>query len=118
MSLIVLLDRAVQTALLTISHDLVAKEVLYSKHPPIRVPSRNVFFGGKMVRGKCTLGRGLGPCPQENASVPLSKHIYSSVFTDRQELILCHYFKLQFGTKIGGKLEYLGEKLPPPSPVD
>ena len=33
---------------------------------------------GKMVRGKCTLGRGLGPSPQENVSVPLSKDIHLS----------------------------------------
>ena len=59
-----------------------------------------------MVRGKCTLGRGLGPSPQENVSLPLSKQIYSSVFTGRQGLTLCHYFKLQLGKK-------LGEKLPP-----
>ena len=53
--------------------------------------------------GKCALGRGRGPSPQENVSVPLSKHIYSSVFTDRQELTLCHYFKLQFGKTFGGE---------------
>ena len=75
-----------------------------------RVLSRNEFFGGKMVRGKCALGRGLGPSPQESVSVPLSKHIYSSVSTGRQELSQCHYFKLQLGKLFGGKLECLGEK--------
>ena len=30
---------------------------------PNRVLSRNEFFGGKMVRGKYALGRGLGPFP-------------------------------------------------------
>ena len=52
-----------------------------------RVLSRNGFFffwgGGKMVKGKCALGRGLGPSTQGSVSVPLSKHIYSSVFTGR-----------------------------------
>ena len=67
-----------------------------------------------MVRGKCTLGRGLGPSPQESVRVPLSKHIYSSVFTSRQGLNLCHNLKLQLGKILGGgKLECLGEKLPP-----
>ena len=47
-----------------------------------------------MVRGKYTLGRGLGPS-QENVSVPLSKHIYSSVLTGRQGHTLCHNLKLQ-----------------------
>ena len=36
-------------------------------------------FGGKMVREKYALGRGLGPLPRKMLS--LSKHIYSSVFT-------------------------------------
>ena len=43
---------------------------------------RNIFKGGgggggkgEMVRGKCTLGRGLGPSPQENVSLPLSQYI-------------------------------------------
>ena len=67
-----------------------------------------------MVRGKCTLGRGLGPSPQESVSVPLSEHIYSSVSTGRQELSQSHYFKLQLVKLWGGrKLECLGEKLPP-----
>ena len=79
---------------------------MYSAHIPlmklrvkiiiIKVLSRNEFFGGKMVRRKCTLGRGLGPS-QESVSVPLSKHIYLSVSTGRQELSQCHYFKLQLG---------------------
>ena len=68
-----------------------------------------------MVRGKCTLGRGLGPSPQESVSVPLSEHIYSSVSTSRQELSLSHYFKLYLGKLFWGKFECLGEKLPPPS---
>ena len=70
-----------------------------------------------MVRGKCALGRGLGPSPQESVSVPLSELIYSSVSTGRQELSQCYYFILQLGKLLGGKLECLGEKLPPP-PVD
>ena len=70
-------------------------------------------MGGKMVRGKCTLGRGVGPSPQESVSVPLSKHIYLSVSTGRQELSQCHYFKMQLGNLLGGELECLGEKLPP-----
>ena len=67
-----------------------------------RVLSRNEFLGGKMVRGKCALGRGLGPSPQESVSVPLSEHIYSSVSTGRQELSQCHYFILQMGKLWGG----------------
>ena len=60
-----------------------------------------------MVGGKCALGRGSGASPQKSVSVLLSKHIYSSVFTVRQVLSQCHYFKLQLGN-------VLGEKLPPP----
>ena len=60
-----------------------------------------------MVRGKCTLGRGLGPSPQESVIVPLS------VSTGRQVLSLIHYLKLHLGKLMGGKLECLGEKLPP-----
>ena len=41
-----------------------------------RVLSRNGFWGGKVARGKCVLDRGLRPSPQENVSLPLSKHIY------------------------------------------
>ena len=81
-----------------------------------RVQSRNEFFGGKMVSGKCALGRGSGASPQESVSVLLSKHIYSSVFTVRQGLTLCHYFKLQLGKLLRGKLECLEEKLPPTHP--
>ena len=81
-----------------------------------RVLSRNEFLGEKMVRGKCTLGRGLGLSPQESVIVPLSKHIYSSVSTGRQELFLSHYLKLHLGNLLGGKLECLGEKLPPHPP--
>ena len=69
-----------------------------------------------MVRGKCALGRGLGPSLQESVSVPLSEHIYSSVSTGRQELSQCHYFILQMGELLEGKLECLGEKLPPHPP--
>ena len=68
------------------------------------------FLGGKTVRWKCTLGRGLGPS-QESAIVPLSKHIYSSVSTGRQELSLSHYFKLHLG-----KLFFLEGGIFPPSP--
>ena len=46
----------------------------------------------------------------------LSKYIYSSVSTLRQDLSQCHYFKLQLGKLLGGKLECLGEKLPPRPP--
>ena len=71
-----------------------------------------------MVRGKCILGRGLGPSPQESVIVPLSEHIYLSVSTGRQELFLSHYFKLHLGNLLGGKLECLGEKLSPtPTPT-
>ena len=66
-----------------------------------------------MVRGKCALGRGLGPSPQESVSVLLSKHIHLSVSTGRQELSQCHYFKLPLGKLLGRNLECLGEKLPP-----
>lgn len=44
--------------------------------------------GGGMVRGKCSLGRDLGPSPKDNVSMLLSEYIYSSVFTSRQELSL------------------------------
>ena len=70
-----------------------------------------------MVRGKCALGRSLGPSPQETVSVLLSMHIYSSVATGWQELSQCHYFKLQLGKLLGGEAECLGEKLHPPLPV-
>ena len=71
-------------------------------------------FGGEDGRGKYALDIGVwGSLLQESVSVPLSKHIYSSVFTGRQELSQCHYFKLQLGKLLGGKLECLGEKLPP-----
>ena len=36
----------------------------------VRVLSRN-----ELLEGKCALSRGLGPSPQENVSVPLSKHM-------------------------------------------
>ena len=79
-----------------------------------RVLSRKEFMGGKMVRGKCALGRGLGPFPQESVSVPLSEHIYSSVSTGRQELSQCHYFKLQLGKPLGGEeAGVFGGKAPP-----
>ena len=72
------------------------------------------FGGGKMVRGKCTLGRGLGPSPQESVIVPLSKHIYSSVSTGRHELFLSHYFKLHLGNIWGGSLSVWERSFPPP----
>ena len=68
-----------------------------------------------MVRGKCTLGRGLEPFPEESVSVPLSEHIYLSVSTGRQ-LSLSHYFKLHLGKPLGGKLECLGRSFPPTPP--
>ena len=69
-----------------------------------------------MVRGKYALGRGLGSFPPGSVSVPLSEHIYLSVSTGRQKLSLSHYFKLHLGKLLGGKLECLGEKLPPTPP--
>ena len=39
-----------------------------------------------MVRGKCALGRGLGPSPQENVSVPLFKHIHQCLLTGKSLL--------------------------------
>ena len=60
-----------------------------------------------MVKGKCALGRGLRPSPQESVSVALSEHIYSSVSTGRQELSQCHYFKLQMGKLFGGEASRL-----------
>ena len=78
----------------------------------MKVLSRNMFFGGKMAQGKCALGRGLGPFPQENVSVPLSKHIYLSVFTVRQELSQYHYNTLNCNWKILGR----EASLPPPTP--
>ena len=65
-----------------------------------------------MVRGKCALGRGLGPSPQESVNVFLSKHIYLSMSTGRQELSQCHYFKLQLGKIFLGKS--LSVCFPPP----
>ena len=65
--------------------------------------------GGKIVRGKCARGSGASP---GNSSVPLSKHIYSSVFNGRQEFSLCHYFKLQLGKHFGGSLSVFRE-VPP-----
>ena len=68
----------------------------------IRVQSRNVFWGGD-GRGKYALGIGVWGNPlQESVSLPLSEHIYSSVFTGTQEFALCHYFVLQLG-KIWGE---------------
>ena len=61
-------------------------------------------FWGKMVKGKCALVRGLGLPPQENVSVPLSKLVYSSALTSRQELSQCHYLKLQLGSIFWGLL--------------
>ena len=59
---------------------------------------RNVFFflggGGNWLGEVHPIDRGLGflPLLQENVCVPLSKHIYLSVFTGMQELSLCHLF--------------------------
>ena len=66
-----------------------------------------------MVRRKCTLVRGLGSSPQESVIVPISERIYSSVSTGRYELSQSHYCKLHLGKPLWGKLECLGEKLPP-----
>ena len=82
-------------------------------HSYYRVQSRNECLGGKMVRGKCTLGRGLGPSLQKSVIVPLSKHIYSSVSTGRQELSLSPYFKLHLGKRLGGSLSVWGRSFPP-----
>ena len=59
-----------------------------------------------------TLDRSLGPPPQENVSMPLSKHVYSSVLTGRQGLTLCHNLKLQLGKIGGGEAGVFGE-VPP-----
>ena len=68
-----------------------------------------------MVRGKCALGRGLGPSPQESVSVPLSEHIYLPVSTGRQELSQCHYFQLQLGKLfLGGEAGVFGGEASPP----
>ena len=72
----------------------------------VRVLSRNEGGGGKMVKGRCALGRSLGPSPQESVSVLLSKRIYSSVSTGRQELSQCHCFKSQL-------LKLFWEEAPP-----
>ena len=66
--------------------------------------------------GKCALGREVwGLCNLESVSAPLFKHIYSSVFTGRQELSLCNYFVLANWGKIGGggSLSVWGRRLPP-----
>ena len=79
-----------------------------------RVLSRNRFLGGKY-----TLGIGVkGNLLQESVSVPLSKHIYSSVFTGRQEFALCHYFVLQLGKVWGEAWVFGGDASPPRPPVD
>ena len=55
-------------------------------------------FGGEDGKGGVHPRYGSGGLPsQDNVSVPLSKHIYLSVFTGREELSQCHYFKLQLG---------------------
>ena len=69
-----------------------------------------------MVRGKCILGRDLGPS-WESVSVPLSEHIYSSMSTGRQELSQCHYLNCNreiffFGWG-GGSLSVRGRSSPP-----
>ena len=59
-----------------------------------------------MIRGKCALGRGSEGFPV--FSMPLSKLIYPSAFTERQELSMCHCFVLQMGI-------YFVESPQPPS---
>ena len=53
-----------------------------TQHSPGFYSETGFFFwgGGKMVRGKCALGRGLGPSPQESASVPIRAHLFVSVY--------------------------------------
>ena len=47
----------------------------------------------------------------------MPKHIYSSVFTVRQELSQCHDFKLQLENVLGGSLSVWGRNFPPtPTP--
>ena len=73
------------------------------------------FWGGGR---KYALGIGVCGNPlQESVSVSLSKHIYSSVFTGRQEFTQSHYFVLQLG-KIWGEawvFEGVFEASPTPS---
>ena len=76
-----------------------------------RVLSRNSFFGGKYALG---IG-GWGNSPQENVSVHPSEHIYSSVFTGRQEFVLCYYFVLQLRKIWRGSLSVWGRSFHPPS---
>ena len=72
------------------------------------------FFWGEDGRRKYALGIGVWGNPlQESVSVPLSEHIYSSVFTGRQEFTLSHYFVLQLGKMWGGSLSVWGRSLPP-----
>ena len=65
------------------------------------VLSRNAFLGGG----------GWWKC-----SVPLSKHFYSSVFVDRQELTLCHYFNCNLEKIAGEVWVFRGEASPTPTP--
>ena len=84
---------------------------VYTLSSNVRVLSRNGFLGGKMVRGKYALGWGLEPSPQENVSVPLSKH-YSSVITGSQELSQCHYLFAIGKILFGGSLSVWGRSSP------
>ena len=70
-----------------------------------------MFFGGRggeVGRGKYALGRGLGPSPQESVSVPLSKHIHSSILLADNSLLYAIIFVLQLGKYLGGSLNVWG----------
>ena len=75
------------------------------------------FVGGGGGEGEVHPRDNLGPSSQENVSVPLFEHIYSSVLTCRQERTLRHYFRLQVETG-GGRLECLGEECNKIRPTD
>ena len=82
----------------------------------IRVLSRNVLLGGKMVRGNCALGRGLGLPPRRMlAYLYPNTSIRQCLLTGKNFLnavtLNCNWENLR-GM---GKLKCLGEKLPPPT---
>ena len=82
----------------------------------IRVLSRNEFLGEKMV-GRIT-GIGVwGNLLQESVSVPLSEHIYSSVFTGRQSLLYAIILYCNW-ERFGGEAWVFGVEASPPPPVD